>query len=258
MFAEQRIEKIRSILLEKKSVQITELAVLLNVSEVTIRRDISKLEKENSVIKTHGGIMLSESSEIQKDKSFHIKNSDISNFVLKDRITDLASTLIEENDSIFLGEGTTCYMLSKKLKGFNNITVVTNNLSASLQMAPYVKNIYLISGELNHNGANLYTGGPKVASHLSTIFVNKAFISSNGFDINVGFTIHELSQLNILSYLPNFASKTICMIDSSKFGFLSVHQLAPVEFVDTIITDKDIDPKDKEILTKKNVRLIVS
>lgn len=256
MFAEQRIEKIKSILLDKKSIDIGTLASLLNVSEVTVRRDINKLQQEGFLVRTHGGIVLS-NNKVDINESFHIPSSAISNFALKDRITDMAATLIEENDSIFLGEGTTCYLLAKKLKEFSNITVVTNNLSASLLLAPYIKNIYLISGELIHNRGNLYTGGPKVASHLSTIFVNKAFISSNGFDVNIGFTIQELSQLNILSYLPNFAAKIICMIDSTKFGYLSVHKLAPPNFANIIITDKHPDAKDEEMLSKHNVRLIV-
>ncbi len=257
MFYEERINKIKTLLLEKDAINISHLATLLNVSEVTIRRDINRLEEEGFLIKTQGGAVLAKANTTNSlNKEVYIVEETITNYEYKNRIAEMAAAIIEENDSVFLGEGTTCYLLSKKMKKFNNITLVTNNLSACLELAPYIKNIYLIGGELIRNRGNLYTGGPKVASNLSTVFVNKAFVSSNGFDVNIGFTIQELSQLNILSYLPKFASRIISMIDYKKFGIFSVHQLAPADFADIIITNKEVDLQYQEILSRKNIKLL--
>jgi len=249
----QRTEKIKTVLRERGQVPISCLAELLEVSKSTAYRDLLRLRREGIVTVNDGMVGLVKSTHsdpYQKDRSQWLALQDMP---LLDKIASSALSLIDEIDSIFIGESLVCYLLAQKIRAqprFKNLTVVTNNFSVAIELSSAIKHLYIIGGELLQNVENLYTGGPKFASNLSTIFVNKAFSCVDGVDIRAGYTMQDLSQLNILSHLPDFSAQSIFLVPSNKFGYRSVHQLAALDFGDTIITDGGLSPQDREIFSK--------
>jgi len=122
-FLAERLVKIREILLERKSINITTLCKLLNISDVTIRKDLERLEEEKFLKKIHGGAVLSKGVDNRysqtKDTFLYYKE--------KQQIAGEAVKLIETFNNIFIGLGSTCYLFAKLLFGYNNVRVVTNN-----------------------------------------------------------------------------------------------------------------------------------
>lgn len=240
MLSVERHELIKNKLLLNNSISFDELMEELKVSKATLYRDVSTLQKQGFLNLSHG-IITSTFSQNQNNVSFsrsHPRSRDeISN--LKS-IAAAAVGMISAYDSIFIGEGFLCYLLAQQVLKHpdpRHLTVVTNNLSAAVVLFSHVGHLYVIGGELLHNSENFYTGGYRFARNLSTILVNKAFASVDGIDLKAGYTLKELSQLNIIQQFPTFANATIFLASSGKFDNRSIHHLAPIDFADAIITD---------------------
>jgi DeoR/GlpR family transcriptional regulator of sugar metabolism len=243
MLPKERRDAIKTALQKKGSTTLEALAKDFSISKATIYRDARILEQESALSIRKGTITLEPAS---MEDNFHFQNfqrTPPQGFSEMDQIASTAVALIDDIDSIFIGESLVCYLLAKKIAEqphLKMITVVTNNFNVALELSSHTKHLYIIGGELLQNTENLYTGGPKFTTNLSTISVNKAFTSVDGIDINAGYTMQELSQLNILAHLPSFSTKTIFLVASFKFGYRSIHQLAPLDFADVIITDNKI------------------
>lgn len=246
MFSVQRSERIREKLTAEGGASLQELAKLLNVSRATVYRDVKHLREEGFLTLTGGRAQLVRSTHAGAFQPDNLQWSSQQKLAQMDSIASMAVSLIEAIDSIFIGESLLCYFLAKKIKlqyNLKNITVVTNNFNVALELYSYIKYIYLIGGEILQNIENFYTGGPKFATNLSHIYVSKSFTSVDGVDLKVGYTMQDLSQLNILSYLPSFSAQSIFLVTSHKFGYRAVHQLAPLDFGHIIITDNALEEK---------------
>ena len=132
----QRRATILKILTEQASVQVSELVKQLNVSAVTIRSDLTALEKQGLATRSHGGAMLArmpptEQTVSQKDALHHDQ---------KERIGALAATLVNPGENIIIDSGTTTLSLARHLREAHNVTVMTNglNIARELRNAPGV------------------------------------------------------------------------------------------------------------------------
>ena len=258
----ERIEKLKALLYEEDGIPISRLAEGVGVSKSTVYRDLVRLRREGLVTMNEGRVDLVKSTRSGPFRSEDPQWLAQRNIPALDSIASAALSLIREVDSVFIGESLVCYLLAQKIRGqprLRNLTVVTNNFSVAIHLSSSIKHLYLIGGELLQNVENLYTGGPKFASNLSTIFVSKAFTSVDGVDLQAGYTMQELSQLNILSHLPDFAAQSIFLASSQKFGYRSVHQLAPLDFGDVLITDSGLPPQQREVFSRlEKPRLILA
>ena len=135
----RRFDIILNLLKEKKNVTIQELMDKLNVSEATIRRDLTFLEKKEKIKRVHGGAILNEPKEenIISKKSIHSTE--------KEKIAKKASEFIMNNSIIYLDAGSTIEALIKYLKGKENIIVITNGITHLEEL-----NKYEIEHKINH------------------------------------------------------------------------------------------------------------
>jgi len=177
LFAAQRLQKIREIILKNKSIEVTALSEMLKVSDVTVRKDLDKLEKEGLITKTHGGAILAEQG-VPDEKS----ELEIESYGNKDNIARLAFTTLDSGDCIFLGAGSTCLTFAEKIVELRDITVVTNNINAINTLYSPLKRIHFIGGEINSNNGVLYSTGQKALDYLEEMYFNKAYISVDAAD----------------------------------------------------------------------------
>ena len=205
MFKAARIAKIKEILLDRGRIDVSTLSSLLNVTEVTIRSDLELLEQENYIIRTHGGAILNEDVVNQKEEIeslFHIEYDRN-----KENIGRIAADMISPNEWIFIGQGTTCYFIAKALLDKSKVNVVTNNLLAAASLARNSSaNIILLGGELAHE--NLFTSGEMFFKNLENIFISKAFLTVNGVDFQSGYTVSNVSDIMLFSFIPAHGGKS--------------------------------------------------
>lgn len=252
MFAAQRIKVIKEIMIKNKSVDIATLTNILNVSDVTVRKDLDMLEKENFLVKNHGGAILVDSDE-QISKDFTI-----SNYLEKEQIANLAFTLVEDGDTIFLGYGSTCYIFAKSLKEKKNLTVVTTNVNALPELLPFVSKTILIGGEVIYKDGMMYSAGELTSENLKGIFVNKSFMSVDAVDLMAGFTVNDVSNLSVLKLIPKLSKQVIFLADHSKFDKIGFYQIAPIGLPNAIVSNDKLNDKYKQFFYEKNIKVLTA
>lgn len=120
MFKAARVKKIKEIMIDRGQIDVSTLASLLDVTDVTVRADLELLENQGFIIRTHGGAVLNEEYINQKRINDLCNGSSIEYNKDKDHIGQIAANLVEENEWIFLSGGETCYYIAKALLDYHS------------------------------------------------------------------------------------------------------------------------------------------
>ena len=254
MFASQRINLIKQILLDEKQVNITSLALRLNVSDVTVRKDLDVLEKEGFLKKVHGGAILSE-DETQNPIEFV---SNVSSYAEKKNIAGLAANLLQDSTSLFLGQGTTCKIFASDISRHRNITVVTNNIDAVAILMNKVNSVQILGGDVQETNGTAFSTGPKTCADLENMFINQAFISADCVDIRAGITTNNLYVHEITRKIMEISKNVILLADKTKFDHQALHQIAPLDGLTAVVTNEGIPQEYKDYFFKKNIKLLTA
>ncbi len=253
MIKKKRHTTILNTLLKKGSVQVTELAEMLNVSSVTIRKDLTELEKEKRLYRSHGkAIML---NPFTNNRSVNEKEK--LSPQEKDCIGREGAKLINDEDSICIASGTTVHALARNISPKQRITVV----SASLQVSETLtqnENIDIIQlgGMLRHSSLSVV--GQYSKHILSGCSFSKVFLGVDGIDFDYGFSTTDLREAELNREMMHAAQKTIVLADSSKFGRRGFAKIGNIEEIDLIITDAGICPKDIQAIEDLGIDLIIA
>lgn len=233
MYLEERRKKIVEIITQQEVCSVEELASVLNVSLVTIRKDLDALEKSHIIVRTFGGAMLAEASLV--DTPYDIKS-----VVDKDEKIDMcryASTLIKNNSSILIDAGSTVTELCPFIKNKNNITVITFNLEAAMMLS-YYQNIQcvFIGGNVSKNSKSCTGAG--VVEQLKNLQVDTAFIGCDGFDLEKGVYTTSLDRAFIKKEAISNAQQSILLASSTKYNQKKLVSFAPFKTFTLSIFDK--------------------
>jgi len=235
---------------QKKLVDVIPLSKKFNVSEVTIRKDLSYLENKNLLIRSRGGAM----APVKVGYDLSVEEREVMNLQLKNAIGEAASQLIDNGDTIIMDSGTTLMQLANHIKGVNDLTVITNSLDIAYKLSEY-KNIKLIipGGLFRRKSRSLI--GVAAVENLKLYQADKYFVSSDGISREGIFT-SNLEEGQIARIIISNAKENILLVDSTKFDRNGLINFAPLNKIDTIVTDKKIPKKYISILTKLEVRVI--
>lgn len=225
------------------------LAKELNVSHMTIRRDIQKLEEEGKVTSVSGGVQSLERLTIElphndKSKLFHDQKS---------AIGTAAAKIIPENSTIYLDAGTTTLEIAYQIAERKDLLVVTNDF--------IIAHFLSSSGkcELIHIGGsvckeNFSTTGSLAAEFLKHISIDIAFISTSSWNLK-GLTTPNENKIPVKKAILEVSKKNILVTDSSKYGKFATFFIYPLTTFDQIICDNGLPENVKEGLTALNVNL---
>ena len=247
-----RQDRIREELMSKRSISIIELSETLGVSHVTVRKDIDKLQEEGFLTKSHGIVMLSD-KEMQESLSTEM--FDIENYTYEYTLAKLGRDLIENGDSIFIGSGIICYLLSKLTLGKSNIRIVTNNFNVVNLYKNSGHQVYFIGGEVVLNEQTQYASGYEEYNFLRGIFVNKAFLSVDGIDSKAGLTVNNFSLVKLYQNIKDIAKEVIVFGTKQNIERIGMYQVGNLRFTDAIIGDSDISDDLKQETYNCNIKL---
>ncbi len=253
MLAQQRREKIFELIREDGHAKVHELSRIFNVTEVTIRQDLEKLEEEGWIVREHGGAYL-------KNIGLSVRNIELQskeNLAQKAAIARKALELICDGDTILLDSGSTTTELAKLIKGFRNLTVITNALNIALILGedPEI-HLVLTGGEFK--APTLSLTGQKAADSLEGLHVDKLFLATAGITLKSGLTYPSISDLVVKKAMIESAEEVYLVADSSKIGKSSFASLSALSLIDTLITDSNIKEEDRDHLTGQGIKLILS
>ncbi|MBN2172771.1 MAG: DeoR/GlpR transcriptional regulator [Bacteroidales bacterium] len=253
MLANQRRDKILELLREDGSAKVIKLAKIFRVSEVTIRQDLEKLEKDGYIKREHGGAFLKNVEDYVK--SFTLANQD--NIEKKQLIGKLAANLIKPSETVILDSGSTTTEIAKNLIGRTGITVITNALNIALMLGaePGIE-VIVTGGEFKPPTLSLT--GQKAASFFEDINVHKLFLATAGISLRSGLTYPSISDIVVKKAMIDAADVTYLVADSTKIGKNAFASLGALSLIDYIITDADIDPKHMKLFKDNDIELIIA
>ncbi|MBM7653580.1 DeoR/GlpR family DNA-binding transcription regulator [Neobacillus cucumis] len=251
MLVAERQKKIVELVNERLSIRVTELSKIFSVTEETIRRDLEKLEKENLLMRSHGGAV---SIEKEQGEVSYLER-EITNAEQKKAIAASAVRLIEPGDQIVLDASTTAWYVAKELPDMP-LTVLTNSIKVAIELSKK-EQIKVISTGGTLLSQSLSYVGPLAERSLSMYHVNKAFLSCKGVHLERGLSDFNESQALLKKQMIEIADETILMVDSSKFGTRAFSRINPVSNIDCIITDSKIDKETKNELNEKKIKLLI-
>jgi DeoR/GlpR family transcriptional regulator of sugar metabolism len=253
MLANQRREKIFELIQEDGSAKVINLAKIFKVTEVTIRQDLEKLEKDGLVIKEHGGAFLKDiKDQVQSFSLGHKENIDKKELIAKKCIE-----FIENGDSIILDSGSTTTEIAKHLKGFKNLTVITNALNIALMLGAEPGIVLIVTGG-EFKPPTLSLTGQKAADSFKGLNVQKLFLATAGISLKSGLTYPSISDLVVKKAMIEAADTTYLVADSTKIGKSAFASLGALSLIDYIITDSGIEETHKEIFKNNEIELIIA
>jgi DeoR/GlpR family transcriptional regulator of sugar metabolism len=253
MLANQRRDKILELIREDGQAKVLDLARIFKVTEVTIRQDLERLEKDGYIVREHGGAYL-------KNIDHNVRNLSLQNqenLAQKIIIAKKTVEFIHEGDTIILDSGSTTTEIAKLLSGYNNLTVITNAINISLILGAQTGiNLIVTGGEFK--APTLSLTGQKAADFFQNLHVDKLFLATAGIALKSGLTYPGISDICVKRAMIEAANEIYLVADSTKIGKNSFASLGALSLIDYLITDSKIKQEDIEWLKTYDVQFIIA
>lgn len=232
-----RLTSILTSLQQSGSVSVEGLSKELNVSLVTIRRDLDALERQGLLRRTHGGAVSIEPlfyEPFRNDRSFQAQVERFAD--QKRRIGRAAASLIKDGEIIALTPGTTTTEVIRGLPLNHKITVVTSTVNVAMELSKRKDlDIFVTGGHLRGEWFSLV--GPTAAQSLSHLLIHTLFIGADGIDPKWGVSCYISDEAQLNSSMVKHAQRKIAVVDHSKFGVVAGWRICPTSDLDILITD---------------------
>lgn len=248
-----RIEKIALLIEKNGKMSLDELSEQFpDVSDMTLRRDLTELEKENRIIRIRGGAM--SVLEVQKRSGEVYAQKTTLNTDAKKIIAQKTVALIDEGISFFIDGGTTAMYLAKELPD-SPCYIFTNGIAVAEELAHKKHpNVVLVGGSLIKE--NLSTASPYSKVFLENINFELAIISASAFSFAHGFSCLGQVEADFLKYVLQKAKTVYMMLDTSKIDKIMPYTFAEPDDIDVLITDDNLPASVKSAFESKNIVVI--
>lgn len=236
----------------EKQVKVQTLCEELNVSSVTIRKDLKLLEEKGLLHRVHGGATLDDPYAIDRhiDEKEKIQHSE------KMKIGTEAAKMIEPADSILIASGTTVLAFAKCIVPKGSLTVITPALNVALELNQHLEiEVIQLAGTLRKRSSSVT--GMYAEQILADYSCTKLFLGVDGIDLDFGLTTTNIMEARLNRQMIDISQKTIVLADATKFGKRGFGRICGFDQIDEIITDKRISDYAKSKIEDHGVRVTV-
>ncbi len=253
MLAHQRQVRILAELRRTGAVRVSDLTEMLDVSDMTIRRDLENLVASGIARKVHGGAVLA--GQVAHEPGFAVKSQLEQS--AKHAIAARAASLIQPGAAIALSAGTTTWAMAPLVVTIPGLTVVTNSTTVADAIAtldPTNQISVVLTGGVRTPSAALV--GPVADRAIATMHVDQLFLGVHGMDERIGFTTPNLAEAATNRALIACAREVIVVADSSKWGVVGLADIAPLTAAHVVVTDDRLPRTAARILSEHVPQLI--
>jgi DeoR family transcriptional regulator of aga operon len=238
---------------QKGYVNVVDLCETHNVSSVTIRKDLNFLENEGLLHRTHGGASKKPIYAFERD----VSDKETLQVEQKQQIAKEALKYISNNDYIILGSGSNIHYLSRIIKDFHKLTVLTPSLKVSLELCkePSIDTIQL-GGDIRNSSTSAV--GPIAEAILEQFSCNKLFLGTDGVHLEFGLSTSNALEAHLNQAMINVAEKVIVLADSTKMNIRGFGKICNLNKIDVLITDSGIDNETKAKLEELGIDVVVA
>lgn len=233
-----------------QKIEVSRLAELLDVSQVTIRKDLDHLEDEGLLTREHGYALIKNANDINTRLTI--------NYDTKLKVATKAAEMVSNGETVMLESGSTCALLAEQLaKLKKDVTIITNSAYIAIRIRELpIRKVILLGGEYQKEYQGMV--GPLVRKCAKEFFVDKFFVGTDGFIPEAGFTCDDLMRVETMKYMENSANRTIILADSSKFSQKGVVVQSTFAEIDTLCTDSGVSQEVIDILTRNNIHVEIA
>ncbi len=241
----KRQSEIVELVNSSSKISVNTLAKKLNVSEVTIRKDLNLLSNYGIIIREHGFAI--------KKNSVDIRNRLSVNYDIKCKIAKRACELIDFNETVIIGSGSTCALLAEEIaRSKPNVTIITHSIYIVEHASKLGNNkIILLGGEYQNDSQVMV--GPLVRLNIKQYFVDKIFLGTDGFMKDIGFMGSDSLRTEAIKNMAESAKKIIMLTDSSKFDKRGILVQFNQNKIYKLITDKFISKEYYDFFKNKGI-----
>jgi len=249
----ERQEQLLQLIEQQRRISVTQICQHFSISEATARRDLDTLVERGAIHRVHGGAIAvhlapPEPPVVQRSSE---------QAELKQRIGQLAATLIHNHETIFLGSGTTALEVARNLNGYENLTVITNSLPV-MDLLSDKPGIHLIGlGGVFRPGELSFIGHITIQA-LSELRADKVIMGIRALDPDEGLTNDYVPETTTARAILAAGKEIIFVADHTKCGRVSVAFVAPITVVDILITDSDIAPELYADFAMRGIRILTA
>ncbi|NLS13152.1 DeoR/GlpR transcriptional regulator [Vibrio sp. SM6] len=248
---ERRMEIVEVVNQDGKA-RVEDLASRFNVSAVTIRSDLTFLENNGYIVRSHGAAipntgLIAELSVQEKRRH---------NASLKTMLGQAAAKLIENGDTAILDSGTTTLEIAHHLNAVENVVIMTNGLDVAMELSSKPGVEVLTTGGVLRKSAMSFSGS-QAENGLKSHRFDKVFLGVDGFDLRSGITTYNESEASLNRLMCDISEQIIAVVDSSKFGKRSCHMIRDFGDINTLVTDSGIPDDYLQGLRGMGVEVII-
>jgi DeoR family transcriptional regulator, fructose operon transcriptional repressor len=257
MLIVQRQSRLQEIIAQRGMIDLESLARELAVSDSTVRRDISELEKKGLVSRTHGGVIWKgdNASKDNGSRPYAFEQRLQYKLDAKQRIANAAAKLVRTGETVLLDGGTTTFFLAQQLLG-RQMQIVTNSLPIASLFANDDHVEMILTGGVVYPRYGVLLG-PAAETTLSTIHATTLFMSVAG--LHRGATYNQnMLLVQAERKMMEQSQRTVLLVDSSKFGQQALVKLCELSKVDVLVTDARPPKPIEDDLLSGGVELIIA
>jgi DeoR/GlpR family transcriptional regulator of sugar metabolism len=254
VLAPQRQARILAEVERSGAVRVSELTRLLGVSDMTVRRDLDVLARRGLLAKVHGGATAVDQETSTDEPGFEAKR--VRELAEKEAIAQRAAELVSPHAAVALTAGTTTWSLAARLGDVPNLTVVTNSIPvADLLHRQHRPDLTVIlTGGIRTPSDALV--GPVAVATIRSLHVDLVFMGVHGIDARAGLTTPNLMEAETNQAFVRSARRLVVVADHTKWGVVGLSEIAPLDSVDTLVTDDRLEPDARATLAD-HVREVV-
>ena len=251
----ERLNRLVAVLKENETMSVRRLSELLDVSEMTIRRDLDTLKSEAIVDRSYGTATYHRNNIVENTVSnYELYSAKIQRNEEKDRIGKFAATLIEPGDVIVIDSGSTADKLAKYMPEDMDVTILCYNYNVLSRLINKTLTKLIFPGGYYHSTEQLFES-PQAIELIGQIRATKAFIAATGVHEKLGITCANNYEVPTKRTVIQSAQTRILITDSSKFGKVSPAYFAQLSEMDMIITDNQLPDEWKNIIERSEIKL---
>lgn len=250
MIQAERIGTILDLLNQQGSVSVDDLATRLNVSPMTIRRDLDTLDQEGFLTRCHGGAVLRQGSTTEvpySDKSQR-------NIDEKKRIAERCATLVKPNDTVFLDAGTTCLEIAKQITHIPGIRVTTSDLNIALYLTHHDIEVYVPGGIIQKSTHSVL--GESVTKAIQQMTFTISFIGTASVSNNWEVMTPTMEKMYLKRMIIERSEYSYLVADASKFHQQALYTIAPISKFSGVITNYEFTESELKTIHEEDIYVI--
>ena len=250
---QKRQNRILELFQNSDALQVTDVSKLLNVSEITVRRDFDYLEKKGYITRFHGGAKLN-LNRVDVFPKFENKGEQHGNE--KSLIAQVVSGMIHDHDTVFLNAGTTTLEVIKCIKE-KHVRVITNNAIA-IGVIPGGNLEFICTGGVYNENSRSFVGDLSTPL-LNKVYANVCVLGVNGISSKDGVTTYAYPETMINELMvKRCKGLKIVAADGSKIGKTYCFTSSLLNNIDVLVTDSSADLVELEKIKECGVRIMIA